>query len=189
MNANADLDPQELKFLAIQASRDNHADQALSYLKQAIRHAPTDGELHYLLAAEHAQLGMYDRAAEGMERALTLAPGMHTARLQLGLLYLTQANAEASTRILAPLAEQEGRNHFGLFALGLLHLMHDRFPACRAALMEGIALNDQNAALNGDMQKILDALPPPGLEPDQAPAASTDSNIWLSAYRQNDTPN
>jgi tetratricopeptide (TPR) repeat protein len=163
MNSNTDLDPQELKFLAIQASRDNHADQALIYLKQAIRHAPADGELHYLLAAEHAQLGIYDRAAEGMERALALTPGLHTARLQLGLLYLTQANVEASTRTLAPLAERKDGNYFGLFALGLLHLMHDRFPACRAALTQGIALNEENDALNGDMKKILDALPPPGL--------------------------
>ena len=189
MNSNTDLDPQELKFLAIQASRDNRADQALSYLKQAIRQAPADGELHYLLAAEHAQLGMYDRAAEGMERAITLTPGLHTARLQLGLLYLTQADVEASTRTLTPLAEREGGNYFGLFAQGLLHLMHDRFPECRAALTQGIALNNQNNALNGDMQKILDALPPPGLEQQQAPAAPTDSNVWLSAYKQNDTPN
>jgi hypothetical protein len=88
-----------------------------------------------------------------MERALALTPGLHTARLQLGLLYLTQANVEASTRTLAPLAERKDGNYFGLFALGLLHLMHDRFPACRAALTQGIALHEENDALNGDMKK------------------------------------
>lgn len=184
MNSDTELDAQELKFLAIQASRSGQADQAIIYLKQAIRHAPQDGELHYLLAAEHAQLGIYDRAAEEMEHALALAPDMHTARLQLGLLYLTQANVEASTRTLEPLSALEKDNCFRLFSSGLLHLMHDRFPACRAALTQGIMRNVQNDALNADMQKILDALPSEATEP--APA---DSNVWLSAYRQNDVPN
>lgn len=184
MKPDTELDPQELKFLAIQASRGSQADQALLYLKHAIRTAPQDGELHYLLAAEHAQLGMYDRAAEEMEHALVLAPDMHTARLQLGLLYLTQANVEASTRTLAPLEALEENNCFRLFSAGLLHLMHDRFPACRAALTEGIMRNVQNDALNADMQKIIDALPPAASE-----TAPADSNVWLSAYKQNDTPN
>jgi len=183
MNPDTELDPQELKFLAIQASRGNQSDQALLYLKQAIRQAPQDGELHYLLAAEHAQLGMYDRAADEMEHALTLAPGMHTARLQLGLLYLTEANVEASTRTLEPLSLLEEDNCFRLFSAGLLHLMHDRFPECRAALTRGIARNVQNDALNGDMQKILDALPPPVTE-----AMPTDSNVRVPAYKRSDVP-
>ena len=184
MNPDYGLDPQELKFLAIQASRGSQADQALLYLKQAIRQAPQDGELHYLLGAEHAQLGMFDRAAEEMERALALAPDMHTARMQLGLLYLTQADVEASSMTLEPLCALKEDNCHCHFALGLLHLMHDRFPECRAALTQGIARNMQNDALNLDMQKILDALPPP--EPESVPS---DSNVWLSAYRQNDAPN
>lgn len=183
MNPGTDLDADELKFLAIQASRGNQSEQALVYLKQAIGKAPQNGELHYLLAAEHAQLGMYDRAAEEMERALALTPALHTARLQLGLLYLTQARVELSASTLEPLATLADDDCFRHFSLGLLHLMQDRFTSCRAALTTGIALNVQNQALNGDMQKILDALPP---DPDQA---QTDGNVWLSAYRQNDVPN
>ena len=186
MNPDTGLDPQELKFLAIQASRGEQPEQALLYLKRAIRTAPNDGELYYLLAAEHAQLGMYDRAAEEMEHALVLAPDMHTARLQLGLLYLTQANVEASARTLEPLAALEADNCFRLFSTGLMHLMNDRFPACRAALTQGIERNRQNDALNVDMQKILDALPASETPTDTAAA---DSNVWLSAYKQNDAPN
>ncbi len=184
MNSNIGLDSQELKFLAIEASRGRQAERALGYLKQAIGQAPLDGELHYLMAAEHAQMGMYDRAAEEMEHALRLAPGLHAARLQLGLLYLTQANVDASGRTLEPLCALDEGSCFRSFAFGLLHLMHDRFPECRAALAQGIALNAQNDALNGDMRKILDALPAPAVD-----AASADSNVWLSAYKQDDAPN
>lgn len=186
MNPDTGLDPQELKFLAIQASRGEQPEQALVYLKRAIRTAPNDGELYYLLAAEHAQLGMYDRAAEEMEHALVLAPDMHTARLQLGLLYLTQANVEASARTLEPLVALEADNSFHLFSTGLVHLMNDRFPACRTALTKGIERNVHNDALNADMQKILDALPVQETPTETAPA---DTNVWLSAYKQNNGPN
>ena len=127
---------------------------------------------------------MYDRAAEEMERALALAPAMHTARLQLGLLYLTQAQVQASTSTLEPLAALADDSCFRHFALGLQYLMQDSYTACQAALTQGIALNVHNDALNGDMQKILDALPPP-----EADRAQADGNVWLSAYRQNDVPN
>lgn len=188
MSAETDLDPQELKYLALQSSRAQRPDQALNYLKLAIRQAPEDGELHYLLGAEHAQLGMYDRAAEEMAHALTLAPGMHTARLQLGLLYLTQAQVAASTETLAPLTVLPENDCFRYFAIGLLDLAHDRFPECRVALGRGIALNILNEPLNADMRKIIDALPPPDAEtkPSQA---GPEENVWLSAYRQNDMPN
>lgn len=188
MSADTDLDPQELKCLALQSSRAQRPDQALSYLKLAVRQAPDDGELHYLLGAEHAQLGMYDRAAEEMAHALALAPGMHTARLQLGLLYLTQAQVAASADTLAPLTELSENDCFRHFALGLLDLMHDRFPECRLALGRGIALNILNEPLNADMRKIIDALPPPDSATPPSPA-DPEENVWLSAYKQNDMPN
>src|SRR5690349_3947874 len=86
MSTQPDLDAEELKFLAMQASRQNLGDQALLYLKRAIQRAPERGDLYYLMAAEHAQLGMLERAMEEMERALALSAELHTARLQLALL-------------------------------------------------------------------------------------------------------
>ncbi|MBK4735680.1 tetratricopeptide repeat protein [Noviherbaspirillum pedocola] len=176
---STDLDAEELKFLAMGASRANSPEQALVYLKHALQAAPEDGELLYLLAAEHAQLGMYDRAAEEMTRALALRPDMYTARLQLGLLHLGAARVDAATDTLRPLTNLDANNCFHHFALGLEHLMRDRFSACRSALEQGIALNNVNAPLNGDMRKIIDALPDDSV-------AENEGNVWLSAYRQDD---
>jgi Flp pilus assembly protein TadD len=176
---STELDAQELKFLAMQASRDGSPEQALMYLKHALQAAPEDGELLYLLAAEHAQIGMYDRAAEEMTRALALRPDMHTARLQLGLLHLGAARVDAATDTLRPLTTLDADDPFHHFALGLEHLMHDRFSACRRALEQGIALNHANAPLNGDMRKIIDALPADS-------GAQGEGNVWLSAYQQDD---
>lgn len=188
MSADINLDSQELKYLALQSSRDQRSDQAISYLKMAIQQEPEDSELYYLLGAEHAQLGMYDRAAEEMERALAFNPGLRTARLQLGLLYLTQAQVVASTDTLGPLTVLPENDCFRHFALGLLHLTNDRFPECRIALGRGISLNILNEPLNADMRKIIDALPPPGTEPKPV-QDDQEENVWLSAYRQNDMPN
>lgn len=181
MNPDTDLDAEELKYLAIQAISNEQPEQAILCLKRAIAKAPQDGQLLYLLAGEHARIGLYDRAAQGMEQALILAPGLHTARLQLGLLYLCAARVEQATSTLLPLIGMDEGEPLRQFALGLEHLMHDRFPACRTALEQGIALNVENPALNTDMRRILDMLP------DQAAAqAPGDGNLWLSAYRRDE---
>lgn len=181
MDIDIDLDAEELKFLAIQASRNNETQHALSYLKHAIRQQPRDGELLYLLAAEHAQLGMMDRATEEMTHALELNPDMHTARLQLGLLHLTSGRAEPALYALQPLLALGDASCFAHFANGLEKLILDQFAACRAALERGIALNMENPALNADMQKIIDALPP-----EEQGAAGEAGNVWRSAYEQGD---
>ena len=180
MSSDIDLDADELKYLAIQASRNSDIEHALMYLKHAIRQQPADGELRYLLAAEHAQLGMYDRAAEEMTVALDLNPDMHTARLQLGLLHLTAGRVEPARSMLKRLTELGAESFFSYFATGLECLIQDKFAACRTALEHGIALNDQNLALNGDMQKIIDALP----ATDEAETNDA-SSVWLSAYKRN----
>jgi tetratricopeptide (TPR) repeat protein len=183
MSKPADLDAEELKFLAIQASGQKLADQALLYLKQAILRAPQRGDLYYLMAAEHAQLGMYDRAAEEMEHAIQLSPELHTARLQLGMLHLGAARVEAAQLALRPLQELAPEHPLHQFGAGLLHLMHDQFSECRAALETGIALNVENPALNGDMKKIIDALPAADAGQAAPPASG---NVWLSAYRKDE---
>lgn len=180
MNNDIDLDADELKYLAIQASRKSETENALMYLKHAIRKQPADGELLYLLAAEHAQLGMYERAAEEMTAALNLNPDMHTARLQLGLLHLTEGRVDAARSVLQRLAGLGPESYFSYFAAGLEYLIQDQFPACRAALERGISMNNENSALNSDMQKIIDALPAT-----TQPEAGDASSVWLSAYERN----
>ena len=191
MNPDIDLDAEELKYLAIQAISNEQPEQAILYLKRAIAKAPPDGQLLYLLAGEHARIGLYDRAAQGMEQALIVAPGLHSARLQLGLLYLCAARVEQASSTLSPLIAMDEGESLRHFALGLQHLMHDRFLACRAAMEQGMALNVENPALNTDMRRILDMLPDDdgdedGDEDKDAAQAPGDGNLWLSAYRRDE---
>src|SRR5262245_28502601 len=121
------LDAEELLQLALKASGEKGHEQSITYLKRALELKPDEGRLHYMLAAEHAQMGLYDRAAEEMAKAVELDPSLVTAHFQVGLLHITSgrvAQAEAAWRPLDKL----GEDHFlRLFKTGMLHLVRDEF--------------------------------------------------------------
>jgi len=193
------LDAEELLQLALRASQENHSEEAISYLKRAIAAKPDEGRLHYMLAAEHAQIGLYDRAAEGMAKAVELDPSLVTAYFQLGLLHITSgrvAEAEATWRPLDKLGPQ----HFlHLFKTGMLHLVRDEFKECETCLERGIKANNFNEALNVDMRRILgevrerlgkqpaaaQAVASTGAAQATGPSVKSSGRSALSAYRQN----
>jgi tetratricopeptide (TPR) repeat protein len=116
---------------------------------------PGNAELHYLLGAELAQAGRYEAAAAEMTRALELKPNLHTARLQLGLLYLTLRQPQRSLAIWQPLEALGSASCLALFKQGLEALIRDDFGRCVSLLEAGIRANTDNAPLNGDMERIV----------------------------------
>src|ERR1044072_6475815 len=117
------LDAEELLHLALKASGENGHEQSITYLKRALELKPKEGRLHDMLAAEHAQMGLFDPEAEEMAKAVELDPSLVTAHFQLGLLHVTSgrvAEAEAAWRPLDKL----GEGHFlHLFKSGMLHVV------------------------------------------------------------------
>jgi tetratricopeptide (TPR) repeat protein len=130
------------------------APDRLSELRQALAANPGSPQLLYLLGAELAQQGHYDDAATALTSAIAIDPSLHTARLQLGLLYLTMEQTERSMAVLAKLDELPEDNALRHFKAGLQALASDQLDVCAAALRRGIALNAANAALNKDMARI-----------------------------------
>jgi len=151
-------DVEELKRLASSASQAGHCDQAIRYLKQARQIAPADGMITYLLAAEHARLGIYPHAMAELELALEQAPELAVARFQLGFLKLAAGDDQAARRILLPLSELGEDSCFHHFQQGLEHLVEERFDACRQALERGLERNSEHPAVNGDIEKVLRAI-------------------------------
>jgi tetratricopeptide (TPR) repeat protein len=125
-------------------------------LKQAVATEPRNAELRYLLGAEMADAGDYDGAVLEMSTALTLAPAMHVARLQLGLLHLTMARPDHAQAVLAPLENLSEDSALLHFKRGLEALIVDEFDACLANLQHGIKLNRENEPLNRDMNLIIE---------------------------------
>lgn len=186
------LDAEELLQLAIRSSEANRHEDALSYLKRALELSPKNGKIHYLLGAEHAQIGLYDRAAVEMAKAVELEPDLHTARFQLGLLHITSGRVEQAESAWKPLEALGPENPLSLFKTGLLHLARDEFDQCMQCLKRGIGLNASNMALNKDMQRILGEIETRRSAAAAAHAAGTapagtkvsqPAHMLLSAYR------
>lgn len=154
----AGLDQAELLQLALKAGAGNEAGAAIAYLKEAVARPDATAQAHYLLGAEYAQLGMYDRAAGEMEAAIALDQTLYTARLQLALLWLGANQAERAAGVLRPLEESGVPAELQHFGRGLLLLIADDLAASRAALAQGIELNTANLPLNDDMQRIIGEL-------------------------------
>lgn len=185
-----ELDGEELVHLALRASEAQHHEDAMKYLKTATNRFPDNAQAHYLLGAEHASIGMYERAIEEMSEALRLDPGLLTARFQLGLLHMTRGAPKDAERVWKPLDALGPTSPLYLFKNGLTHLIHDRLRECVQALEEGIAHNTV-APLNDDMRRVADDVR--ARLQSQAPAdvAKADTSQsgeygFLSAYRRND---
>ena len=135
-------------------------DNDLAALRRAVLDDPRNGERRYLLGAELAQRRDYEGAVLEMSAALALNPLMHVARLQLGLLHLTMAQPHHAVAVLGPLEELPDGSALKHFKRGLEALISDDFAACLGSLERGIEANRENAALNRDMQLIVEKVRP-----------------------------
>jgi len=152
------LDADELLHFAIRASQNNESEKAILYLKHALQQEPENAKLHYFLGAQHAEIGMYDRAVEEMATAVKLDPNLETAHFQLGLLYATSARIEEANNAWEPLDKLGNEHPLYLFKTGLIQLAKDEFSEATENLSNGIKLNKLNPDLNNDMQRILDSI-------------------------------
>lgn len=178
------LDSEELLHLALQASRTGQHENTVLLLKRLLVEEPNNARALYLLGAEHAQIGLYDRAKEEIGKAVDLDPGMHAARFQLGLLYISSGQVAPALDVLAPLSLAPDNEPFYSFARGLEFLVNDQFSECREALELGISANKSNEPLNDDMRKILGAIKDKTSSLSTEPVAEPAQ--WLSAYRSDD---
>jgi tetratricopeptide (TPR) repeat protein len=103
----AEFDPDEYFKLALHASSVRDHCACIGYLKQLLALEPQHARASYLLAMQHAELGLVDRAIGGLQFALRLEPGLETARLQLAVLLLDQRRAGEAREHLAGLAGSE----------------------------------------------------------------------------------
>jgi len=197
------LDPEELLHLALKAMEADKDDEAIAFLKRAISLAPENGQLHYLLGALHAEIGLIDRATEEITHAIELAPELITARFQLGLLHLSTGAFDEAQEAWRPLDQLDENDPLRVFKTGLVHLGNGELEACVADLKRGLAVSDHES-LNHDMQRVIEkteaelaaanaeASPAAQGKPEtasrQAPKRhqSDTQHVLLAGYRQQD---
>lgn len=91
------LDSDEYFHLALHAGSVGQHHACMTYLKELLQQEPKNAAAIYLLAVQHAELGLIERAVRGMKAALAIDPTLEMARFQLGLLLLDR-NRRAEAR-------------------------------------------------------------------------------------------
>ena len=185
---NEGLDAEELFHCALQASNLKNHDKAIEFLKRSIE-LEDHAAKRLFLAAEHAEIKLYDRAIEGMKSAITLAPALWIAHFQLGQLYLVTQQITEAKNIWQELAKQsEAPKYFQLFAQGLLALADDNLEEGTELLRLGISENKENPALNGDIEQIIESALNPSIKTEESITEQGNDDavnkMLLSQYNQ-----
>jgi tetratricopeptide (TPR) repeat protein len=175
MASPTELCPEDVITKAAEAAAKD-SRRGLARIDDLLRTYPDDPRLHFLKGSLLAALQRYDEAVAPMAEAVEIAPGFHIARFQLGLLHLSSGAPEAAGEVWKPLSGLAPTDPLRLFAEGLQHMARDQFGEAEKLLREGIALNQEHPAVNGDMQKVLDQLTS---EPAPPSEGSTSEAHWL----------
>ncbi len=176
------LTQQELLSLALDALKREDAGRALAYLKEAAARDDASAQVLFMLGSEYAQIGMIPEAKAALDKSLHAVPELPIARFQLGLLQLTTGDVTAARSVWMPLLDLPASSplaYLRCFAQGLLDVSVEAWDSARSALLEGLALNLDNAALNKDMQGVLERMEAaragqgiPAAAPSAAPSAA-----------------
>jgi tetratricopeptide (TPR) repeat protein len=133
---------------------------ALARASALIEGFPDDARLHFLRGSMLIGAGRHIEAHGALSRAVELAPDFHIARFQLGFFELTSGEPARAVQTWGPLEALPPTHYLKLFVIGLGHLIRDEFGPAVAHLEEGMRANDENAALNRDMQLLIDQCAP-----------------------------
>jgi tetratricopeptide (TPR) repeat protein len=184
--------PQDLQSLldqGIAASNAREPDAALAIFVRCIQAYPHAPEPHLLIAAQHAAHRRFEQAENAFASAILLAPDLHVARYQLGLLQLTCGRATMALLTWQPLLLLPEDNPLAHFVRGYAALANDDFGIAEKHFDSGLDCENGNAPLAEDIQKVLlkvREIIHQTAEKDSPPAeeASRQQHVLLSNYQR-----
>lgn len=184
----AALDTQEMLHMAIHASASQRPDDAIRTLKDLIAAEADNGDAHFLIAANYAEIALLEKSITHYKRAIELQPEQDYARMQFALLLTAMDRLDEAAAVLSPFLEAERDDAYTLFAKGLQELFAERLSEARDLFSAGIAANQTNEALNNDIGRLLTEIDTmQGTAPtEKTVAASSDSSsaYLLSTYNK-----
>ena len=180
------LDANEYLHLAVNASMESDHHKAMECLKKCLELDAENANANYLLGAEYAEIGMFDRAVERMEKALELEPGLEFASFQLGMLYLRGESVDNARQQFEALADRATLPSLQSYSRGMLLAMDNDHESASAAIQQGIDEDQDGTALQQSMMQVLktvrthlDGGVEEGGEGDK-------SRVYLGAYSEDD---
>ena len=173
------FDIEEYMHLALHANAAGDVHSCMRHLKEVLRQQPRNPTAIYLLAVQHATLGLLERAVAGMQTALSIEPRLEIARLQLGMLLVDTKNpvqAREQFSALSGSADPALR----MYSEALLALADNDPAVAREKLALGLRQKSGNHALAAPMRRLLEQLATNAA----ADGAAPDNRVFLGAYRQ-----
>ncbi|MGC0118611.1 tetratricopeptide repeat protein [Pseudoalteromonas piscicida] len=147
-------------------------------------------EVHFLDASYHAEQNDYMRAKNAFLRSLNINPQFHIARFQLCFLALLNEDFDILNSHIEQLLMLGEDNYLATFAKALVNILQDNTEQAKALLTEGILLNDENLALNENMNQLLymlseelhDTSSQPEVDDIESDLSSSNNSILLDIY-------
>lgn len=177
------LDNDELIRLALEAMNNGKDADSVVMLKTLVDRDPGNGFANYLLAAQHAQMGLMDRAEAGFRAAIASDVELPTARFQLGQLLALKGDSAGAVQVLQPLAAND--DSLGAYARGISAAALDDIDTAIRELDHGLSLPQDIPALATDMRNLRERFLAANAGTTASPAAETMAPRFLGAYRDN----
>lgn len=184
MNSSEPTAFDQLMSEGMAASHANDSAQAIECFTKAIEARPTAGLPHFLLGSEFAAQGNVDQAEAALANATLLAPDLHIARYQLGLLQFSSGRAAVALFTWRPLLALPAVDPLPHFVEGYASLAQDRFEEALAHFREGILLNKTNPALSEDIEKVVARIHGLGYRLSTEEAAGSQARALLAKFQQ-----
>jgi DNA-binding CsgD family transcriptional regulator len=175
------FDTEESMHLALHANAAGDVRSCMKHLKEVLRQQPRNATALWLLAVQHAELGMYERAVAGMKAALGIQPRLEVARFQLGLLLMDGKQPREAREQFSALAGSSDRA-LQMYAEALTAVLDRNESRAREKLTAGLQHKSGNPALSASMRRLLERLSKGDNAPEGADAS--ENRVFLGAYRQ-----
>jgi hypothetical protein len=176
------LDNEELLRLSLDAMNTSRDAESMVMLKTLLDREPEHAHGQYLLAAQHAQMGLMDRAEAGFRAAVrTAGANFPMPRFQLGQLLLLKGAHDEARQVLAPL--QNGPDAaLSAYAAALSALASEDLAAAVPSLQTGLEQPQAVPALAEDMRRLLAKLQDKLAEQEAESATPAGASLLLSNY-------
>jgi tetratricopeptide (TPR) repeat protein len=152
------LDAEEYFHLALHASAagDHHA--CMTYIEEVLQREPHNARAIYLLAVQHTELGLTQRAIAGIKAALSIDPELEIARFQLGLLLMFDQNEPREAKsYLERLGSSENRA-LRAYSLAMIAIADNELVLARQKLAIGLSESSPDSPLSTLMRRLFERM-------------------------------
>ena len=152
------LDAEDYFHLALHASAmgDHHA--CMTHLEEVLQRQPRNARAIYLLAVQHAELGLTQRAVAGIKTALMIEPDLELARFQLGLLLLFDSYEPVEARGYLDRLRTSDNRMLRAYAEAMIAICDNDPTLARQKLAVGLAESTPDSPLAVLMRRVFERL-------------------------------